>query len=89
MITQVNLPKAGMGISEGTVLRWLKAVGDRVEKGEILVEVETAKAVQEVAAPVSGMLTEIKVAEGETVEVNTALAAIDASAEFPDQSVQA
>jgi len=78
---KVNLPKSGMGIDEGTVLRWLKAVGDKVAKDDILVEVETAKAVQEVAAPAGGTLTEILVPEGITVPVNTALAVIDESHE--------
>jgi pyruvate/2-oxoglutarate dehydrogenase complex dihydrolipoamide acyltransferase (E2) component len=77
MSTKVNLPKSGMGIDEGTVARWLKAVGDRVEEGDVLVEVETAKALQEVVAPVSGTIREILVREGETTSVNSALALID------------
>ena len=80
-MTKVNLPKSGMGIDEGTVLRWLKVVGDKVAKDDILVEIETAKAVQEVAAPAGGTLTEILVPEGITVPVNTALAVIDESHE--------
>jgi len=74
---EVNLPKWGMGIDEGTVVRWLKGVGDAVEEGEPLVEVETAKALQEVEAPANGILQRILVPEGETVEVNTILAVID------------
>jgi pyruvate/2-oxoglutarate dehydrogenase complex dihydrolipoamide acyltransferase (E2) component len=77
MSTKVNFPKSGMGIEEGTVLRWLKAVGDKVEKGDPLVEIETAKAVQEVVAPGSGTLTQILLAEGETGEVNTTIAVIE------------
>lgn len=77
MITNVVLPKWGMGIDEGTVTRWLKSRGDVVVEGEPLVEIETAKATQEVEAPVGGVLTDILVAEGETVPVNTALATID------------
>ena len=77
MTTKVNLPKAGMGIEEGTVVRWLKTEGDLVAQGEILVEIETAKAIQEVAAPVGGKLSQILVAEGVTTPVNTALAVID------------
>jgi pyruvate/2-oxoglutarate dehydrogenase complex dihydrolipoamide acyltransferase (E2) component len=76
-MTKVNFPKSGMGIDEGTVIRWLKAVGETVEKGEVLVEIETAKALQEVAAPVSGRLAKILVAKGETAAVNTALATIE------------
>jgi pyruvate/2-oxoglutarate dehydrogenase complex dihydrolipoamide acyltransferase (E2) component len=76
---KVNLPKSGMGIDEGTVARWVKSVGDTVEKDEVLVEVETAKALQEVLAPARGKLVQILVAQGETVPVNTALAMIDDS----------
>ena len=77
MTTKINLPKSGMGIDEGTVLRWLKAVGDDVIEGEVVVEVETAKAVQEVVAPISGTLTKINVAAGETTSVNTELGVIE------------
>jgi pyruvate/2-oxoglutarate dehydrogenase complex dihydrolipoamide acyltransferase (E2) component len=77
MRTNVNLPKASMGIAEGTVARWLKAVGDRVQKGEPLVEIETAKALQEVEAPASGRLVEILVAEGETAPINTTIAVLE------------
>jgi pyruvate/2-oxoglutarate dehydrogenase complex dihydrolipoamide acyltransferase (E2) component len=77
MTTKVNFPKAGMGIEEGTAKRWLKAVGDRVAKGEILVEIETAKAIQEVEAPVSGTLVGILLPEGETSAVNTPIAVIE------------
>ncbi len=77
MATKLNFPKSGMGISEGTVLRWLKRVGDPVSKGEVIVEIETAKAVQEVTAPTSGILSEIVAVEGETAEVNSALAIIE------------
>jgi len=77
MAVKVNFPKAGMGIDEGTVIRWLKAVGESVAKGEVLVEIETAKAVQEVQAPSSGTLTEILVAEGEVAAVNRPLGMIE------------
>lgn len=78
MVIKVKLPKSGMGIDEGTVARWLKCVGDRVDKGEVLVEVETAKALQEVQAPASGKLIDILVGAGESVPVNSTLAMIDA-----------
>lgn len=77
MRVKVNLPKSGMGIDEGTVVRWLKAVGDSVKQGEVLVELETAKALQEVVAPTSGTLVEILVAEGATAPVNSTLAMIE------------
>lgn len=79
MSSKVNLPRMGMGIEEGTVLKWLKKVGDRVEEGEPIVEIETAKATQEVPSLVTGTLVEILVAEGATVPVNTDLALIDES----------
>jgi pyruvate/2-oxoglutarate dehydrogenase complex dihydrolipoamide acyltransferase (E2) component len=66
-----------MGIDEGTVVQWLKSVGDRVQKDEVLVEIETAKAIQEVVAPVDGTLTEILVALGESVPVNSTLGVIE------------
>jgi pyruvate/2-oxoglutarate dehydrogenase complex dihydrolipoamide acyltransferase (E2) component len=77
MLTKVNLPKSGMGIEEGTVLRWLKRVGQRVSQGEAIVEIETAKAVQEVEAPVSGTLTKILAQEGAVAEVHSTLALIE------------
>jgi pyruvate/2-oxoglutarate dehydrogenase complex dihydrolipoamide acyltransferase (E2) component len=77
MTTKVNFPKSGMGIEEGTAKRWLKSVGDQVAKGDVLVEIETAKAIQEVEAPVSGRLADILLQEGETAAVNTAIAVIE------------
>jgi len=77
MMIKVNLPKSGMGIDEGTVHRWLKRVGDNVTRGEVLVEVETAKALTEVQAPASGVLAQILVPEGTAAPVNSALALIE------------
>ena len=77
MTVKVNLPKSGMGIEEGTIARWLKGVGDKVTEGEVIVEIETAKALQEVQAPASGTLAEILFGEGVTVAVNSTLALIE------------
>lgn len=77
MATNVILPRSGMGIEEGTVAKWLKSVGDRVQKGEPIVEIETAKAIQEVEAPVSGTLLKILAVEGQTALVDTEIAVID------------
>jgi 2-oxoisovalerate dehydrogenase E1 component len=77
MNVNVNFPKSGMGIEEGTVRRWLKVVGDPVRQGEVLAEIETAKAVQDIEAPVSGTLVRILVPEGETTGVNTPLGVIE------------
>ena len=76
MVVEVRMPQWGMGMTEGTVLRWLKAVGDRVEHDEPIVEVEAAKATGEVTAPAAGILTERLVEENETVGVQTVLALI-------------
>ena len=79
MSTKLILPKWGMGIEEGTVSRWLKSIGDRVQQGEPIVEIETAKAIQEVESPATGVLTRILLAEGETAPVNSEIAEIDDS----------
>jgi pyruvate/2-oxoglutarate dehydrogenase complex dihydrolipoamide acyltransferase (E2) component len=77
MTTKIVLTKSGMGIEEGTVVKWLKAEGAEVQQGEIIVEIETAKAIQEIEAPASGILTCILVAEGREVPVNTDLGEIE------------
>lgn len=77
MVTKVVFPKWGMGIEEGTIVRWLKSVGDRVQKDEPLVEIETAKATQAVEAPVGGTLVKILLNEGQAVTVNAEIAVID------------
>lgn len=77
MSTNVVLPKWGMGIEEGTVVRWLKREGETVTQGEPLVEIETAKATQEVEAPASGTLVRILLPEGQTAAVNTEIAVIE------------
>jgi len=77
MPTFVNLPKPGMGTEEGTLLRWLKSVGDKVEQGETIAEVEFAKAMQEIESPVSGTLIKILLPEGETARVNSDIAVIE------------
>lgn len=71
------MPQWGMGMTEGTVVRWLKAEGDTVDKDEPIVEVETAKAEGEVAAPVAGTLTKLVAEEDEDVPVQGLLAIIE------------
>jgi pyruvate dehydrogenase E2 component (dihydrolipoamide acetyltransferase) len=66
-----------MGTTDGTIAKWLKAEGDAVIEGEVLVEIEFAKAIQEVAAPASGVLTKILLREGETAAVFTDIAVIE------------
>jgi pyruvate/2-oxoglutarate dehydrogenase complex dihydrolipoamide acyltransferase (E2) component len=73
----VKLMQWGMGMREGTVLAWLKDVGDWVDEGDSLVEIEAEKITQEMASPVSGRLIERLVEEGETVPVRSPLAVLE------------
>ncbi|GAA1529841.1 hypothetical protein GCM10009730_43930 [Streptomyces albidochromogenes] len=77
MPVSVTLPALGESVTEGTVTRWLKAEGERVEADEPLLEVSTDKVDTEIPAPAAGILASIKVAEDETVEVGAELAVID------------
>ncbi len=74
--TEVTLPQLGESVTEGTVSRWLKSVGDNVEADEALVEISTDKVDTEIPSPTAGTLLEIRVSEDETVEVGTVLAVI-------------
>ena len=76
MATEVTLPALGESVTEGTVTRWLKQVGDTVAVDDALLEVSTDKVDTEIPSPVAGTLLEIKVNEDETVEVGTELAVI-------------
>ena len=78
--TEVVMPQMGESIFEGTITKWLKKVGDRVEKDEPLFEISTDKVDAEIPSPVSGVLTEIRIHEGATVTVNTVVAVIGAAA---------
>ncbi|MGA4860799.1 2-oxoglutarate dehydrogenase, E2 component, dihydrolipoamide succinyltransferase [Streptomyces koyangensis] len=77
MAVSVTLPALGESVTEGTVTRWLKAEGERVEVDEPLLEVSTDKVDTEIPSPSAGVLSSIKVAEDETVEVGAELAIID------------
>ena len=79
MPTDVIMPQMGESIFEGTITKWLKKAGDKVEKDEPLFEISTDKVDAEIPSPVAGVLTEIKIAEGATVEVNTVVAVISES----------
>ncbi|MFE7624702.1 2-oxoglutarate dehydrogenase, E2 component, dihydrolipoamide succinyltransferase [Streptomyces sp. NPDC057509] len=83
MSVSVTLPALGESVTEGTVTRWLKAEGERVEADEPLLEVSTDKVDTEIPAPVSGVLLEIVVAEDETAEVGAKLAVIGAPGAAP------
>ena len=82
-MTDITMPQLGETVTEGTITRWAKQVGDRVEEDEVLFEVSTDKVDSEVPSPAGGYLAEILVGEGETVDVGTRLAVIAAA---PDQA---
>jgi pyruvate dehydrogenase E2 component (dihydrolipoamide acetyltransferase) len=97
MASQVNLPRLGQGMESGTIVKWLKAEGDQVEKGEPLYELDTEKVTQEVEADASGILLKILAGEGEEIEVGKPIAVIgeegeevpEAEAEEPSQATEA
>ena len=78
-MAQLTMPNVGEGVTEGTVVRWIKHEGDRVELDEPIVEVETDKAVVEIPSPVAGTLSRILVQEGEVVSIGTLLAEFDSA----------
>ena len=81
--TDVPMPQMGESITEGTITKWLKKVGDTVQRDEPIFEISTDKVDAEIPSPVSGILTEIKVPEGSTVQVNTIVAVIGGGAAKP------
>ena len=80
MPTDVVMPQMGESIFEGTITKWLKKAGDRVEKDEPLFEISTDKVDAEIPAPVAGVLSEIRAEAGTTVEINTVVALIGGAA---------
>jgi pyruvate dehydrogenase E2 component (dihydrolipoamide acetyltransferase) len=81
MPTPVLMPQMGESIAEGTIVRWIKKVGEAVDRDEPLFEISTDKVDAEIPAPAAGVLTEIKVKEGETVAVNSVVATIGSASE--------
>jgi 2-oxoglutarate dehydrogenase E2 component (dihydrolipoamide succinyltransferase) len=88
MPTNVVMPQMGESIAEGTIVRWIKKVGDNVDRDEPLFEISTDKVDAEIPSPGAGVLTEIKVKEGETVPVNSVVAVIggEKASDVPPQS---
>src|SRR5512145_1111113 len=78
--TDVIMPQMGESIAEGTITKWLKKPGDAVRRDEPLFEISTDKVDAEIPSPAAGVLAEIKVGEGQTVEVNTVVGIIAESA---------
>jgi pyruvate dehydrogenase E2 component (dihydrolipoamide acetyltransferase) len=81
MATDVVMPQMGESIAEGTIVRWIKKVGEKVERDEPLFEISTDKVDAEIPSPAAGIVSEIRVKEGETVPVNSVVAIIGAAGE--------
>lgn len=77
MATEVILPKLGLTMEEGVLSAWNKAVGESVSEGEIIALIETEKIETELPAPVTGTITQLLVAEGDTVPVGAVIAVIE------------
>jgi pyruvate dehydrogenase E2 component (dihydrolipoyllysine-residue acetyltransferase) len=89
MATDVIMPQMGESIAEGTITKWLKKVGDSVQRDEPIFEISTDKVDAEIPSPVAGTLLEIKVGEGQTVAINTVVAKIGEAGEQPAASAAA
>jgi len=89
MATDVVMPQMGESIAEGTIVRWIKKVGDPVERDEPLFEISTDKVDAEIPSPVAGVVTEIRAKEGETVPVNSVVAVIGPAGGKPVEAPQA
>src|SRR6185369_11539354 len=89
MPVSVTMPRLGESVTEGTVTRWLKQEGERVEVDEPLLEVSTDKVDTEIPSPAAGVLARIVVGEDETAEVGSELAVIDGDGESTGQAEQA
>src|SRR6266513_2854070 len=89
MPTEVVMPQMGESIAEGTITKWLKNLGDHVERDEPLFEISTDKVDAEIPSPAAGTLTDIKFKEGDTVEINTVVAVLDGEAAKPSVAVAA
>ena len=76
-MTNVVMPQMGESIAEGTIVRWIKKVGDSIDRDEPLFEISTDKVDAEIPAPSAGTLIEIKVQEGQTVPVQTLVAVLE------------
>src|SRR5260370_9374217 len=83
MPTDIVMPQMGESIFEGTITKWLKKPGDKVQRDEPLFEISTDKVDAEIPSPAAGVLQDIKVAEGTTVQGNTVAGTISTDAEAP------
>ncbi len=87
MATNVVMPQMGESIAEGTIVRWIKKVGDPVDRDEPLFEISTDKVDAEIPSPSAGIVIEIMVKEGETVPVNSVVATIGAHSPVLNQHI--
>ena len=88
MSNQILVPLLGESVTEATVAKWLKQVGEKVKSDEALVELETDKVNVEVPSPLTGTLSSIKVKEGDTVEVGSLLGLVDESKTNPGKTTE-
>ena len=79
------MPQMGESVAEGTIVRWIKKVGDQIDRDEPLFEITTDKVDAEIPSPVAGTLTEVLAKEGDTVSVNTVVCTIQQADETPRQ----
>src|SRR5215204_5951979 len=89
MPTDVLMPQMGESIAEGTIVRWIKKVGDSIDRDEPLFEISTDKVDAEIPSPGEGVLLEILVKEGETVPVNSVVALIGSAGEKASSASEA
>src|SRR5260370_38842562 len=85
-MTEVVMPQRGESIAEGTIVGWIKKGGDKVDRDEPLFEISTDKVDAEIPSPAAGVISEIRMKEGETVPINTIVALIGSAAAAPSAS---
>jgi pyruvate dehydrogenase E2 component (dihydrolipoamide acetyltransferase) len=88
-MAEIQLPQLGESVTEGTITKWFKQVGETIAEDEVLFEVSTDKVDSEVPSPVSGVLTEIRVPEGDTVDVGTVIAVVGDAGAAPAPAAEA
>ena len=81
MAETINMPKLGFDMAEGTLVRWVKQVGENINKGDVLAEIETDKATVEVESPAGGVVLQLIVNQGDVVPVNAPIAVVGAAGE--------
>ena len=81
MADTINMPKLGFDMAEGTLVRWVKKVGENISKGDVLAEIETDKATVEVESPASGVVRKLLVDEGAVVPVSSPIAIVGTAEE--------